>query len=118
MGVGGGGGGGGLALGVFLWEGASMPLILVALGGPAALACGTGDAVKAVFGAALALLAYGVVLYAMSLSPMGPVSALRETSVVFAALLGRLFLNETLTLRRVAACCVIALGAVCLGYGP
>jgi drug/metabolite transporter (DMT)-like permease len=106
------------ALWFFLCEGATMPLILLALGGPAALACGASDAVKAVVAAALALLAYGIVLWAMSVSPMGPVSALRETSVVFAALLGRLFLNETLTLRRIGACCVIALGAAFLGYRP
>jgi len=102
----------------FLCEGLSMPAILLAVRGPGAFACRPPDAVKAIVGGVLAVLAYGVVLWAMSLGPMGPVSALRETSVVFAALLGRLFLNETLTLRRVAACCVIALGAVCLGYRP
>ncbi len=106
------------ALWFFLCEGAAMPLILVTLQGRAALACDPSDAVKAVIGAGLALLAYGVVLWAMSLAPMGPVSALRETSVVFAAVLGRVFLDERLTLRRVAACCVIALGAACLGYRP
>ena len=47
---------------------------------------------------------------------MGPVSALRETSVVFAALLGRLFLKESLTARRLSACSVIAFGAYCLGH--
>jgi uncharacterized membrane protein len=47
---------------------------------------------------------------------MGPVSALRETSVVFAALLGRVFLKESLTARRLSACSVIALGAYCLGH--
>jgi drug/metabolite transporter (DMT)-like permease len=102
----------------FLCEGLSMPLILLALGGPAAFVCRAPDALKAIVGGVLAVLAYGVVLWAMSLGPMGPVSALRETSVVFAALLGRMFLNEILTARRVAACCVIALGAACLGYRP
>ncbi len=102
----------------FLCEGLSMPAILLAVRGPGAFACRPPDAVKAIVGGVLAVLAYGVVLWAMSLGPMGPVSALRETSVVFAALLGRLFLNETLTVRRVAACCVIALGAACLGYTP
>jgi drug/metabolite transporter (DMT)-like permease len=102
----------------FLCEGLTMPAILLAVRGPAAFACRTPEAVKAIVGGVLAVLAYGVVLWAMSLGPMGPVSALRETSVVFAALLGRLFLDETLTARRVAACCVIALGAACLGYTP
>ena len=37
-------------------------------------------------------------------------------SVVFAALLGRLFLKESLTARRLSACSVIAFGAYCLGH--
>ncbi|HUA51326.1 MAG TPA: DMT family transporter [Candidatus Sulfotelmatobacter sp.] len=102
----------------FLCEGLSVPLILVAHRGTAAFVCSLADATKAAVGGLLSILAYGVVLWAMTLGPMGPVSALRETSVVFAALLGRLFLNETLTVRRVAACGVIALGAACLGYRP
>jgi uncharacterized membrane protein len=34
--------------------------------------------------------------------------------VVFAALIGRIFLGEALTVRRVTACAVVALGAFCL----
>jgi len=55
------------------------------------------------------------VIAAFALAPAGPVTALRETSVVFAVLIGRAFLRETLTLRRVTACAIVALGAVCLG---
>ncbi len=62
------------------------------------------------------LVTYGVVIWAFTLSPIGPVSALRETSIVFAAVIGRLFLNEPLTARRLGACVVIAVGAGCLGY--
>ena len=47
---------------------------------------------------------------------MGAVSALRETSVVFAALLGAVFLKERLTPWRTAACCIIAAGAACIGW--
>jgi drug/metabolite transporter (DMT)-like permease len=68
-------------------------------------------------GGLISLVAYGIVILAMSLGPMGPVSALRETSVVFAALFGRLFLKEKLTAWRLAACAVIAVGAVFIGYG-
>ena len=77
---------------------------------------GRADTAKAAAGGAISLLAYSVVVWALGHAPMGPVSALRETSVVFAALLGRLFLGEVLTTRRVAACLVIAAGAACLGY--
>lgn len=61
-----------------------------------------------------AILAYGIVIWAMQHDAMGAVSALRETSVVFAAVIGRLFLGERLTLRRLASCCAITFGAACL----
>jgi drug/metabolite transporter (DMT)-like permease len=67
-------------------------------------------------GGIVSLVAYGIIIFAMSLGPMGPVSALRETSVVFAALIGRFFLNERLTVYRVAACIVVAIGALCIGH--
>jgi drug/metabolite transporter (DMT)-like permease len=67
-------------------------------------------------GGIVSLVAYGIVIFAMSLGPMGPVSALRETSVVFAALIGRFFLREKLTASRIAACLVVAIGALCIGH--
>lgn len=67
-------------------------------------------------GGLASLLAYGIVIVAMSLSPMGPVSALRETSVVFAALIGRIILGETLTRYRIMACLVVAAGAILIGH--
>jgi len=42
------------------------------------------------------------------------VSALRETSVLFAVLLGRIFFGEKLTTRRIVSVLVIAAGALCL----
>ncbi|KAF1044891.1 MAG: hypothetical protein GAK35_01569 [Herbaspirillum frisingense] len=66
-------------------------------------------------GGMMSLLAYGIVIWAVTLAPMGMVSALRETSVLFALLIGALFLGERLTLRRVLSCLVIAAGAVVLG---
>jgi len=62
------------------------------------------------------LVTYGTVIWALTMAPIGPVSALRETSIVFAALIGRMFLSEPLTVRRLGTCVVIAAGAACLGY--
>ncbi|GAB2733110.1 DMT family transporter [Kitasatospora kifunensis] len=59
---------------------------------------------------------YAMMMWALSLSPMGPVSALRETSVVFATLIGWRFLGEKLSPARLGACSAIALGAFCLSY--
>jgi drug/metabolite transporter (DMT)-like permease len=74
------------------------------------------EAGKAAAGGVISFLAYGAIIWAMQGSAMGAVSALRETSVVFAALLGAAFLNERLTGWRIAACCIIAAGAACVGW--
>ena len=71
---------------------------------------------KALGGGLSSLAAYGAIIWAMQASPMGAVSAIRETSVVFAALLGAAFLGERLTGLRIAACCIIAAGAACVGW--
>jgi drug/metabolite transporter (DMT)-like permease len=74
------------------------------------------EAGKAASGGLISLGAYGAIIWAMQTSAMGAVSALRETSVVFAALLGAAFLKERLTGLRIAACCIIAIGAACVGW--
>lgn len=63
----------------------------------------------------LAMLAYGVVLWAQSRAPMAEVAAIRETSVVFAALIGMVFFRERFGTRRVAAAIVIAAGIILIG---
>jgi len=94
----------------------AMPLWYLARGRRAIFAMPLAEAGKAASGGAISLLAYGAIIWAMQTSPMGAVSALRETSVVFAALLGAAFLGERLTALRIAACCIIALGAACVGW--
>jgi drug/metabolite transporter (DMT)-like permease len=73
------------------------------------------DTWKALGGGLVAMIAYGVVVAAFALGPAGPITALRETSVVFAVLIGWLSLGETLTARRIFACIVVAAGAILLG---
>lgn len=70
---------------------------------------------KALAGGLVAMIAYGVVVAAFALGTAGPIMALRETSVVFAVLIGWLFLGETLTVRRILACLIVASGAILLG---
>jgi len=94
----------------------AMPLWYLVRGRRAMFAVPLPEAGKAASGGAISLLAYGAIIWAMQTSPMGAVSALRETSVVFAALLGAAFLGERLTASRIAACCIIALGAGCVGW--
>jgi len=93
-----------------------VPLWYLAGGKRAIFAAPLAEAGKAAGGGLISLAAYGAIIWAMQGNAMGAVSALRETSVVFAALLGAAFLNERLTGLRIAACCVIAAGAACVGW--
>jgi len=66
-------------------------------------------------GAALASMgSYGIALWAMTKAPVATVAALRETSVLFAALLGAWFLKEAFTPRRMAGTAVIVAGVMAL----
>lgn len=50
----------------------------------------------------MSLAAYWAVIWAMTVAPIALVAGLRETSIVFAVLMGVLFLNERLSLARLA----------------
>jgi drug/metabolite transporter (DMT)-like permease len=60
----------------------------------------------------LGMTSFSVFVWALSRSPVGLVSALRETSVLFAMAIGIAFFAETLSPRRVAAACAIVTGIV------
>jgi drug/metabolite transporter (DMT)-like permease len=110
----------GSAAGYTVWMcliwGVGMPLVYLALRDVRSLRWPKSETLKAALAGVLSLVAYGLILWAMERAPLGPVSALRETSVVFAALLGWLCLRQPLGVRRAVACTVIALGAAWLGY--
>jgi drug/metabolite transporter (DMT)-like permease len=101
---------------LFYWL---MPLLFVARRGRAALWAPVRAAPMAIglslFGGVVSIAAYGIVIWALQSGAMGAVSALRETSVVFAVLIGRMFLREKVSGKRWLACVIVAGGAVCLG---
>lgn len=68
-------------------------------------------------GAAASLGSYGIALWAMTRAPVATVAALRETSVLFAALLGSWFLKEAFTTRRAVGTGVILAGVMALRMG-
>jgi drug/metabolite transporter (DMT)-like permease len=94
----------------------ATPLWFLARSGTRFFRVSAREAGKATGGGVISLVAYGAIIWAMQTSAMGAVSALRETSVVFAALLGAAFLGERLTAWRITACCIIAMGAACVGW--
>lgn len=68
-------------------------------------------------GALIALVSFGSVMLATRLDKVGEAAALRETSVVFAALIGWLFLKEEVGPARAVLMALIGLGAVLVEFG-
>jgi drug/metabolite transporter (DMT)-like permease len=101
---------------LFYWL---MPMLFMARRGLSALWTPIRDAPLRVgtslVGGLVSIGAYGIVIWALQGDAMGAVSALRETSVVFAVLIGRIFLREAVSLKRWLACIVVAAGTICLG---
>jgi phosphonate utilization associated putative membrane protein len=71
----------------------------------------------ALLAAAASLLSYGIALWAMTRAPVATVAALRETSVLFAALLGTWLLREAFTLQRALGTALIVAGVMALRLG-
>jgi drug/metabolite transporter (DMT)-like permease len=65
-------------------------------------------------GGAASLGAYAIVLWAMTRAPVAAVAALRETSVLFAALIGAVWLKEGFGLPRIAGAASVVLGVAAL----
>jgi len=103
---------------LFTLDGWPFALIVLARRGPAtAWPYARRRAPIALVGAAASLGSYGIALWAMTRAPVAVVAALRETSVLFAALLGTWLLKEAFTLRRAAGTAVILAGVLALRLG-
>lgn len=72
---------------------------------------------RGMIGGVVALFSFGSVMMATRLDKVGEAAVLRETSTVFAALIGWLVLKETVGPRRIALMALIALGAVIVEMG-
>lgn len=84
------------------------------------------DALKRVFtegqktfliGGSASVLAYVLVVWAMTQAPIAVVTALRETSTVFALMIGVLFLKENLTTGKIVATLLTLSGVLLLRFG-
>ena len=73
--------------------------------------------VRGLIGGLVAFASFGSVMLATRLDKVGEAAVLRETSTVFAAVIGWMFLKETVGPRRVALMALIAAGAVIVEMG-
>lgn len=69
---------------------------------------------KGVLGGGCTFASYSLALWAMTKVPIAPVAALRETSIIFSALLAAFVLKERLTLLRCVSIAVVTAGAIVL----
>ncbi len=102
---------------LFVLDGWPFALIVLSRRGKAAWPYARQRWPVATLGALASLGSYGIALWAMTRAPVATVAALRETSVLFAALLGTWFLKEAFTLRRAIGTGVIVAGVMALRLG-
>jgi drug/metabolite transporter (DMT)-like permease len=101
---------------VFLLTALLMLGLALAWRGRTLLQPGPGAWHTALLGGMGTLAAYSLVLWAMTRAPIASVAALRETSIVFAALLGMLFLKEPMGRLRLASILMVCAGAVAIKW--
>jgi len=63
------------------------------------------------------VLAYGLVLWAQTRGELAPIAALRETSVIFGAIIATLIFHEPFGRSRIAATILVVAGILLLNIG-
>jgi drug/metabolite transporter (DMT)-like permease len=99
---------------LFIFEALPICVIAVAMRGKSAVVFLRESWKPATAGGVLAFGAYALIIWTLSFGTMAHISALRETSVVIAALIGTRLLGEPFGARRVASAIVVAGGVVVL----
>jgi drug/metabolite transporter (DMT)-like permease len=69
---------------------------------------------KWLLGGGCTFAAYSLALWAMTKAPIAPVAALRETSIVFSAVLALFVLKERITPLRYVSIAIVTAGAVAI----
>jgi len=91
--------------------------IIVCLRGSAGVAALTQDGGRGLVGGLASFVSYAIAVWAMTRAPIAAVVALRDTSVVFAAIIGVVALREPFNASRALAALVILAGVVLLRIG-
>lgn len=106
---------------LFVLDGVSYPLLLWWRRGPQGrqvlVAYARARWPLAAMGGAASIASYAIALWAMTRAPVASVAALRETSVLFATVLGTLMLKERFGAQRAIGACVIVGGVMALRLG-
>jgi drug/metabolite transporter (DMT)-like permease len=97
-----------------LWNIPQFLVVWHRRGGAHGMFIGRAPVWRGVLAGLLALTAYCLIIQAYRYLPIAEVSALRESSSIFAVLIGWMFMREQLTAQRIFACVLVTMGAVML----
>jgi drug/metabolite transporter (DMT)-like permease len=95
---------------VFMFQGFAVPLAVVLWRGPQTFNLPRPAILSGLAGGVVSMAAYGLVLWAQTRGALAAIAALRETSIIFGALIGALFFNERFGPKRAAAAAVVVAG--------
>ena len=104
----------GYVLWMFVLDALPFPLVVLALRGREFVEYGRRYWARGLTGGVLSAAAYGIALWAMARAPVAAVAALRETSVIFAALIGAYILKEGHAGRRLRGAVAVVAGIIAL----
>jgi len=97
---------------VFMLQGFLMPLVVLAWRGPGVLKLPRSAVLSGLAGGVVSMIAYGLVLWAQTRGTLAAIAALRETSIIFGAIIGAVFFGERFGPRRAIAAVVVVAGIV------
>lgn len=97
---------------LFIVDGIVFALVMLALRGRAAVPSGWQVWTTGALASAASYVSYAVAVWAMTLAPIPLVTALRETSILFAVLLGWLVFRERMTPQKAISAVLIVTGLV------
>lgn len=102
---------------LFIVDGSLFVAYALVTRGQVALRAWKGNYGRTLASGALGVVSFAIFLWALGRAPVGAVAALRETSVLFAALIGAAVLGERATWKRYAAAVLVFAGVAIIALG-
>jgi drug/metabolite transporter (DMT)-like permease len=102
---------------VFMLQGFAVPIGVLLWRGPQTFNLPRPAIVSGLVGGVVSMAAYGLVLWAQTRGTLAAIAALRETSIIFGAIIGAIFFNERFGPKRAAAAAVVVAGIILITTG-
>ncbi|TCO24481.1 EamA-like transporter family protein [Kribbella steppae] len=97
---------------VFMIQGFLVPVATLCWRGPSVFPQPRSAVLTGLGGGIVSMAAYGLVLWAQTRGTLAAIAALRETSIIFGAIIGAIFFGERFGPRRAIAAAVVVAGIV------